>query len=113
MVLDISIINSTTVITLTRRFDSESAPVIEIELKKILEQHPESVLFDFTLTEYIASAGLRVLLSTTRTVMKAGGKVALSSLTPQVRQVFEIAGFTKIFSIYGTRDEAIRSLQKK
>jgi anti-anti-sigma factor len=113
MVLDISIINSTTVITLTRRFDSESAPVTEIELKKILEQHPESVLFDFTHTEYIASAGLRVLLSTTRTVMKAGGKVALSSLTPQVRQVFEIAGFTKIFSIYGTRDEALRSLQKK
>ncbi len=112
MVLDISIIYSTTVITLTKRFDSESAPVIENELKKILEQHPESMLFDFTQTEYIASAGLRVLLSTTRTVMKTGGKVALSSLAPQVRQVFEIAGFTKIFSIYGTRDEALLALQK-
>ena len=113
MVLDISTINGTITISLVRRFDSDSAPVIEIELKKIVEQRPESVLFDFSNTEYIASAGLRVLLSTTRMLMKAGSKVALSSLSPQVRQVFEIAGFTKIFSIYGSRDEALQNLHKK
>jgi len=27
--------------------------------------------------------------------------------------VFEIAGFTKIFTIYGSRDEALQNLQKK
>ena len=113
MVLDISSINGTVVITLVKRFDSDSAPAIEIEFKKMVEQRPESVLFDFSNTEYIASAGLRVLLSTTRMLMKAGSKVALSSLSPQVRQVFEIAGFTKIFSIYGSRDDALQNLQKK
>ncbi|MEI7591009.1 MAG: STAS domain-containing protein [Deltaproteobacteria bacterium] len=113
MVLDISTINGTTTITLARRFDSDSAPAIETELKKIIEQRPESVLFDFSKTEYIASAGLRVLLSTTRMLMKAGSKVVLSSLSSQVRQVFEIAGFTKIFTIYGSRDEALQNLQKK
>jgi len=113
MTLDISTINGTITITLVRRFDSESAPAIETEFKKIIEQRPESVLFDFSRTDYIASAGLRVLLSTTRTLMKAGSKVALSSLSPQVRQVFEIAGFTKIFTIYGSRDEALQNLQKK
>ena len=113
MTLDISTINGTITITLVRRFDSESAPAIETEFKKIIEQRPESVLFDFSKTDYIASAGLRVLLSTTRTLMKAGSKVALSSLSHQVRQVFEIAGFTKIFTIYGSRDEALQNLQKK
>ena len=113
MALDISTINGTTTITLVRRFDSDIAPVIETDLKKIIEQRPESVVFDFSKTEYISSAGLRVLLSTTRTLMKAGSKVALSSLSPQVRQVFEIAGFTKIFTIYGSRDEALQNLQKK
>lgn len=113
MALEISTINGTTTITLVRRFDSDSAPEVETELKKIIEQSPESVLFDFSKTEYIASAGLRVLLSTTRTLMKAGSKVALSSLSSQVRQVLEIAGFTKIFTIYGSRDQAIQNLQKK
>jgi anti-anti-sigma factor len=113
MVLDISTINGTTTIVLVRRFDSENVPTIENESKTVIEEHPAGVIFDFSRTEYIASAGLRVLLSTTRTIMKAGGKVALSSLSPQVKQVFEIAGFTKIFSIVGTRDEALANLQKK
>jgi anti-anti-sigma factor len=113
MALEISTINGTTTITLARRFDSDNAMEVETELKKIIEQSPESILFDFSNTGYIASAGLRVLLSTTRTLMKAGSKVALSSLSPQVRQVFEIAGFTKIFTIYGSRDQALQNLQKK
>jgi anti-anti-sigma regulatory factor len=46
-------------------------------------------------------------------LMKAGSRVALSSLSQQVRQVFEIAGFTKIFPIYGSRDDALQTLQKK
>ncbi|MEI7857884.1 MAG: STAS domain-containing protein [Methanomicrobiales archaeon] len=112
MVLEIVTIHGIIVITLTRRFDSESAPGIENELKTIVGEHPKAVLFDCSQTEYIASAGLRVLLSTTRTFMKAGSTVALSSLSPQVRQVFEIAGFTKIFTIYASRDEAFLHLKK-
>ncbi len=112
MALGISTINGVIIITLVRRFDADSAPAIEGELKKIAEQHPARVLFDFSKTEYIASAGLRVLLVITRSILKTGGTVALSSLSPQVSQVFEIAGFTKIFSIYGSREEALRILQK-
>jgi anti-anti-sigma factor len=105
MVLDISTINGIIIITLVRRLDADSAAAIEDELKKIAEQCPERVLFDFSKTEYIASAGLRVLLITTRSLLKTGGTVALSSLSPQVRRVFEIAGFTTIFSIFGSREE--------
>jgi anti-sigma B factor antagonist len=112
MALDITRNNDIIIVSLPRRFDGESAPVAEAELRKICVQSPVRILFDLSGTEYIASAGLRVLLSTTRLVLKAGGAVALSSLTPPVRQVFEIAGFTKIFPIFGSRDEALRSLQK-
>jgi anti-anti-sigma factor len=112
MVLDISTMNGIVIITLVRRFDTDSAPAIEDELREIAEQCPDRVLFDFSKTEYIASAGLRVLLTTTRSILKKGGTVALSSLSPTVRQVFEIAGFTKIFSIFGTREEALHKLQK-
>ena len=112
MALDVSTINGVINITLIRRFDADSAPAIEAELKKITEQHPALVLFDFSKTGYIASAGLRVLLVITRSILKTGGAVALSSLSPQVRQVFEIGGFAKIFSIYGSRDEALQSLKK-
>ena len=112
MILEISTTNNVTIITLPPRLDSDSAPLVEAELKKFTESPPKKILFDFSKTGYIASAGLRVLLSTTRTILKAGGTVVLSTLSPQVRQVFEIAGFTKIFTIAGSRDEALAILQK-
>ncbi|HJX55903.1 MAG TPA: STAS domain-containing protein, partial [Methanoregula sp.] len=63
MVLDISTVNGIIIITLARRFDADNAMAIEGELKKIAEQRQQRVLFDFSKTEYIASAGLRVLLT--------------------------------------------------
>lgn len=112
MVPEISTLNNITIITLPPRLDSDSAPLVEAELKKIIESQPKKVLFDFSKTGYIASAGLRVLLTITRAILKAGGTVVLSSLSPHVRQVFEIAGFTKIFTIAGSKDEALLILQK-
>lgn len=108
MVLDISTTDGITIIPLIRRMDSENAPAIEADLAHLVALPRQKVLFDFSKTEYIASAGLRVLLSTTRSILKGGGTVVLSSLSPQVRQVFEIAGFTKIFSIVPSREEGLR-----
>ena len=113
MSLEITTVNSTIIVSLVRRFDSVTAPEIETELKPVLRDSPKSVLFDLSRTEYIASAGLRVLLSTTRAIKKYGGSVALSSLSPQVRQVFEIGGFVQIFTIYGSRDEALAHMREK
>jgi len=113
MSLEIVTVNSTTIIPLVRRFDSDTAPDIEAELKLVLQASPKSVLFDLSRTEYIASAGLRVLLSTTRAIKKYGGTVALSSLSPQVLQVFKIGGFLQIFTIYGSQDEALAHMQEK
>lgn len=113
MSLEISTSSDTTIIMLVRRFDANTAPSVEAELKGIIDKRPDSVLFDFTQTDYIASGGLRVLLSTTKQLMKTGSRIGLCSLSPQVRQVFDIAGFNRIFSIYGTRQEALAALQKK
>jgi anti-sigma B factor antagonist len=113
MVLEISAIHGITVITLTRRFDADSAPLIENELKPVIGQHPERVLFDFSKTEYISSAGFRVLLKTTRSLTDGGGTVAFSSLCDQVKYIFEIAGFTRVFTIYKTREKALKNMKKK
>jgi anti-sigma B factor antagonist len=101
------------IVTLPRRFDFDSAPLLENALKLFLVRHPERVLFDFSKTEYISSAGVRVLLGSSRTIKEGGGEIALSSLCHQVLYILEIAGFTKIFTIYETRDKAVRHMKKK
>jgi anti-sigma B factor antagonist len=113
MVPEISEENGIIIVTLPRRFDFDSAPIIDKELKPVLGQHPEQVLFDFSKTEYISSVGVRVLLGSSRTIKEGGGTIALSSLCHQVMYILEIAGFTKIFTIYETRDKAVRHMKKK
>jgi anti-anti-sigma factor len=113
MVLELSRIHGTIVITLPGRFDLDSAPSVESELEPVIGQHPKRVLFDFSKTGYVSSAGIRVLLKTTRALTGGGSTVAFSSLCQQAEYVFEIAGFTKIFTIYTTRDMALKHLNKK
>jgi anti-anti-sigma factor len=112
MVPEISADNGIIIVTLPRRFDFDSAPLVEKELRPVLGQHPERVLFDFSKTEYLSSAGVRVLLGASHSMKEAGGTIALSSLCHQVLYILEIAGFTKIFTIYETRDKAIRHMKK-
>jgi anti-anti-sigma regulatory factor len=39
----------------------------------------------------------------------AGGRMVLANLRDMVQEVFDIAGFTNIFSIYTSQDEAVSS----
>jgi len=44
------------------RIDTRSAPRVEMELHQVLANKPEVLTIDFTKTEYISSAGLRIVL---------------------------------------------------
>ncbi|MFA4860748.1 STAS domain-containing protein [Methanoregula sp.] len=107
MVLEIIAAEDAQVVLFPQKFDAGSAPGVEAELKTLLSTAPKKIVLDFSKTEYIASAGLRVLLLITRDQMKAGRKVALAEIRPQVLRIFEMAGFTSIFPISKTRAEAL------
>jgi len=109
----ITVIEGTTVVTLPRRFDTDSAPAVDKELEPVIGRHPERLLFDFSGTDYISSAGMRVLVKTVHTMKDRGGTVAFSSLNSQVEYIFEIAGFQKIFTVYKTREKALQHLSQK
>lgn len=65
-------------------------------------------ILDFNRLDYISSAGLKVLLMAAKKTSGIGGKLALSSLKEHVKEVFDIAGFTAIFPICSTREDATR-----
>ena len=110
MALDVTTMRDAVIIGIPRRLDAGNAPDIEPELKKILLNMPKKVVFDFSETDYIASAGLRILLLVNRDLMKAGGKVALAGLRPAVLRIFDMAGFTSIFIIGTSREEAVQKM---
>ncbi|MDP8214513.1 MAG: STAS domain-containing protein [Candidatus Euphemobacter frigidus] len=99
------------VVKMVPRFDAYSAKEVEADLNESIENGTDKILCDFSETEYISSAGLRVLLATAKKLKKSGGEIVLSSLKPYVNEVFETAGFTPLFNIYASEKEALAGMK--
>ena len=79
------------------RLDTTTAPQLEAELRSDLDGIKDLV-FDFTSLEYISSAGLRVLLSTQKT-MNRQGTMVVRNVNADVMEVLEVTGFVDILTI--------------
>jgi len=91
---------------LAGRLDGTTAQTVEEAFLKELDAGASRFVFDMRELDYVSSAGLRVMLLAAKKTRAAGGKLALFGLNDNVRDVFEISGFHKIFAIFATRSEA-------
>jgi anti-anti-sigma factor len=99
------------IIGLRGRLDVETSPSVEKRLMNVMDQGERRLVFDFSELTYISSSGMRVLIGVARNLHQTNGKVALAALSDYVHEIIKIAGFTNIFSIYPTCDEAVAHLQ--
>lgn len=105
--MEVETVGDVTLVTLPARVDTTSAGGVEEEFKGLLEQGSRKLVADFAGNEYVSSAGLRVFLSVLKALEKDGGKMVLCAMQPFVADVFEISGFSGLFTIVATRDEAV------
>ena len=75
------------------RVDTLTAPELE---KAVTFDGVEELVFDLAAVDYISSAGLRVLLSAQKKMM--GRSMVITGACPAVREVFDITGFSDIFT---------------
>ena len=75
------------------RIDTVTSP--ELEAAIVLDGVDELV-FDLEKVDYISSAGLRVLLSSQKKM--AGKTMVIAHVCPAVKEVFDITGFSDIFT---------------
>ena len=99
------------IVGLRGRLDTETSPSVTKRLMNLIDQGERRLVFDFSGLTYISSCGLRVLIEVARNLLKTDGKLALAALSDHVLEIIKIAGFTSIFSIYPTCDEAVAHLQ--
>jgi len=111
--MEITRIDGIDIVSTMERVDSESAAVLEEKLNNLVATGSDTILCDFSSTAYISSAGLRVLLSVTKTLARTRGRIVICSLRPNVIQVFTVAGINQIIPVYPTREVAIRTLSGK
>lgn len=108
--MDIRMAGDVTIPVVIPRVDAHTAKEVESKLTELVTGGARKIVCDFSQTEYISSAGLRVFLQLLKNTQKAGGKIALCSLQPYVREVFDMAGFSQLFRIYDSEAEAVKGL---
>jgi anti-sigma B factor antagonist len=82
---------------LTGRLDTMTSKQLEDEIP--LLDGKGNVVLDFAGLEYISSAGLRVLLVMQKKMNAQAGSMKLVGVLPEVREIFEITGFSGILTI--------------
>ena len=79
------------------RLDTTTAPEFEAEVRTCLDGVKELVL-DLEGTEYVSSAGLRVILLTQK-LMNSRGNMVIKNVCETVKEVFDITGFSDVLTI--------------
>ena len=90
-------LNGTTLtIALEGRLDTTTAPELEKELVGL--DNVTELIMDMEKLDYISSAGLRVLLSAHKPMLKKGS-MKVQHVNELVMEVFEVTGFADILTI--------------
>lgn len=105
-------VESMTVLSPVGRIDSATAKSFEDGVMKLLDAHSNKIVMDLSALEYVSSAGLRVFLTAAKKAKSLGGGFTLCSAKPNVREVFDISGFTNLFGIHPSEKEACASFSK-
>ena len=88
-----------TLVVLKGRIDTTNADQFQQDIAPLTEgEHPD-IEIDCSEMTYTSSQGLRIFLLLQKSVNARGGKMVLRKMNPQVKEVFDITGFSNIITI--------------
>lgn len=88
-----------TVITVSGRLDTINATAFQKQLDEIPDTNTAHIEIDCNALEYISSSGLRAFISILKRAQKNGGEVKVLHLNNNVKEVFDMTGFSSLFGI--------------
>ncbi len=88
-------------VTVKGRVDSATAAQLGEALEAITKGGRYKIVLDLSGTEYMSSAGMRVLLATQKECKKLNrGEVVLTMVSDRIKEALDLAGFVPLFTIF-------------
>ncbi len=103
--------NGIKLVKLVGRLDIQGTNEIDNAFTFAVSSSKSPTLIDMSEVEFLASIGMRMLISSARVVSRRGGKFALLKPTPLVREALVTAGFEELLPMYDDFDVACEALQ--
>jgi serine/threonine-protein kinase RsbW len=94
---------------LAGRLDAVGSQAAIARVYAAISAGARNVLLDLSQVTFMSSSGLRALLLVRKELLSQSGELRLCALKPQVQEVFTLTGFTQVFAIHPTREEALRA----
>jgi anti-sigma B factor antagonist len=97
------------------RLDAASAPTFRKEIETLFEEGRYRIVVDCSDLEYVSSPGLRVLIEARKRAREwklidmEGGDIRIANLPKQIKEVFDLTGFTALFEIFPDTLSAVGS----
>lgn len=94
------------------KLDSASAPGLGESIVGEMQKHSFDIIFYLKDLMYISSFGLRVFLQVAKTAQMNSTTIILSAVQPQVREIFDLSGFTQFFTFTDDLENALIILKE-
>ena len=88
-----------TLVKLSGRVDTTNAEQFQKDLAPLYEDAQPDFELDCTDMDYTSSQGLRIFLMLQKYVTSKNGSMLMSNMKPNVKEVFDITGFSSIIKI--------------
>jgi len=98
------------VVAVRGEIDLFTAPELKQKLTDAIEGGKSRIVVDLTDTTFLDSTALGVLIGAVKRLRSRDGALVIVNVDQNIAKTFEITGLDQIFSILGTRDEAIAAL---
>jgi anti-sigma B factor antagonist len=97
------------VVTVSGRVDSNTAPTFEQRLKSVIDGGQHNVILELPEVEFMSSAGLRGMVSSLKACKGGGGDLVVANPSNRVVEVMQLAGLTSLFTVYDDVTSAVGS----
>ena len=96
-----------TLISVEGRVDTTTSAGLEKTLMESIDGGCTKIILDCSGINYISSSGLRVFLVIQKKMISIKGHFNLCNLQPGIKEIFDISGFSSIFSIFPDKEAAV------
>ena len=99
------------VLNLKGRVDATNSGQVHDKVMEEIKNGCNKMIINFSDVNYVSSAGLRVLIFTTKSFAKNSGSFSVCSLNANIMKIFEISGLVNLFTIHDDLATGIEALR--
>lgn len=85
-------------IAFTGKLDAINLPNVEMKFHALINNQFSPVILDFSEVSFLASLGIRMLLTASKDVRRQGHDLKIDNASEEIKKVFHMAGLSSMLS---------------